>query len=214
MTDSNLERIRENEIRKNFDKLDSLISSMKISEESHKKNIISQMEKLITDTETKIKNYHISMEYSDSPKIKEFQQKFQSYKNKYRLLSKNNYDIKEDSNYYNRDDPTQNLTSNSFNKIQLATRNTIEMESMTGNILGDLNNQTEKMRGVKTKLGVMDNDLNSSNSLLGSIIGKQNDDMKIIIIVGCFLSFIVICFLIYKIIKFDFMKTFKNVCIV
>jgi len=201
MTDSNLERIRENEIRKNFDKLDSLISSMKISEESHKKNIISQMEKLITDTETKIKNYHISMEYSDSPKIKEFQQKFQSYKNKYRLLSKNNFDIKEDSNYYNRDDPTQNLTSNSFNKIQLATRNTIEMESMTGNILGDLNNQTEKMRGVKTKLGVMDNDLNSSNSLLGSIIGKQNDDMKIIIIVGCFLTFIVICFLIYKIIK-------------
>ncbi len=75
------------------------------------------------------------------------------------------------------------------------------MESMTGNILGDLNNQTEKMRGVKTKLGVMDNDLNSSNSLLGSIIGKQNDDMKIIIIVGCFLTFIVICFLIYKIIK-------------
>ena len=201
MNDSNLERIRENEIRKNFDKLDSLISSMKISEESHKKNIISQMEKLITDTETKIKNYHISMEYSDSPKIKEFQQKFQSYKNKYRLLSKNNFDIKEDSNYYNRDDPTQNLTSISFNKIQLATRNTIEMESMTGNILGDLNNQTEKMRGVKTKLGVMDNDLNSSNSLLGSIIGKQNDDMKIIIIVGCFLTFIVICFLIYKIIK-------------
>ena len=201
MTDSNLERIRENEIRKNFDKLDSLISSMKISEESHKKNIISQMEKLITDTETKIKNYHISMEYSDSPKIKEFQQKFQSYKNKYRLLSKNNFDIKEDSNYYNRDDPTQNLTSNSFNKIQLATRNTIEMESMAGNILGDLNNQTEKMRGVKTKLGVMDNDLNSSNSLLGSIIGKQNDDMKIIIIFGCFLTFIVICFLIYKIIK-------------
>ena len=202
MTDSNIERIRENEIRKNFDKLDSLISSMKISEESHKKNIISQMEKLITDTETKIKNYHISMEYSDSPKIKEFQQKFQSYKNKYRLLSKNNFDIKEDSNYYNRDDPTQNLTSNSFNKIQLATRNTIEIESMTGNILGDLNNQTEKMRGVKTKLGVMDNDLNSSNSLLGSIIGKQNDDMKIIIIVGCFLTFIVICFLIYKIIKY------------
>lgn len=201
MNDSNLERIRENEIRKNFDKLDSLISSIKISEESHKKNIISQMEKILTDTEAKIKNYQISMEYSDSPKIKEFQHKFQSYKNKYRSLSKNKYDIKEEPNYYNRDDPTQNLTSNSFNKIQLATRNTIEMESMTGNILGDLNSQTEKMRGVKTKLGVMDNDLNSSNSLLGSIIGKQNDDMKIIIIVGCFLTFIVICFLIYKIIK-------------
>ena len=57
------------------------------------------------------------------------------------------------------------------------------------------------MKGVKTKLGVMDTDLNSSNSLLGSIIGKQNDDMKIIIIVGCILSFIIICFLLFKIIK-------------
>ncbi len=75
------------------------------------------------------------------------------------------------------------------------------MENMTGDILGDLNNQTEKMKGVKTKLGVMDTDLNSSNSLLGSIIGKQNDDMKIIIIVGCILSFIIICFLLFKIIK-------------
>ena len=75
------------------------------------------------------------------------------------------------------------------------------MENMTGDILGDLNNQTEKMIGVKTKLNYMDDDLNLSNSLLGNIIGKQNDDMKIIIIVGIFLSFIIICFLFYKIIK-------------
>ena len=192
-----LSKMNENEIRKNFDKIDSLIKSLKITEESHKKNIILKLEELIADTEMKIKNYQIF--YSDKPKIKEYQQKLQTYKSKYILLSKNNYDIKEDFNHYNRDDPTQNLTSNSFNKIHLATRNTIEMESISGNILGDLNNQTEKMRGVKTKLGFMDNDLNSSNSLLENIIGKQNDDMKIIIIVGCFLSLIVFCFLIYKI---------------
>jgi hypothetical protein len=75
------------------------------------------------------------------------------------------------------------------------------MESMTGDILGDLNNQSEKMRGVKSKLGVMDTDLNSSNSLLGNIIGKQNDDMKVIIIVGGVLSLIIICYLLYKIIR-------------
>lgn len=201
MNNYELSTIHEKEINKNFDKLDSLISSIKISEESHKKNLISQMDKLIKDTETKIKNYQISTEYADSSKIKEFQQKFQVFRNKYFSLSKNNTDIKQDLNYYNRDDPTQKLTSNSFNKIQLATRNTIEMENMSGDILGDLNNQTEKMRGVKTKLGIMDIDLNSSNSLLGSIIGKQNDDMKIIIIFGCFLSFLIICFLLYKIIK-------------
>ena len=195
--------LHENEIRKNFDKIDSIISTIRISEESQKKNLINQLEKLINDTETKIKNYQISNGYNDLSKIKEFQKKFQSYKNKFRSISKNNINNNNDDEYkyLNRDDSSQNLTSNSFNKIQLATRSTIEMENMTGDILGDLNNQTEKMKGVKTKLGVMDTDLNSSNSLLGSIIGKQNDDMKIIIIVGCILSFIIICFLLFKIIK-------------
>ena len=195
--------LHENEIRKNFDKIDSIISNIRISEESQKKNLINQLEKLINDTETKIKNYQISNGYNDLSKIKEFQKKFQSYKNKFRSINKNNINNNNDDEYkyLNRDDSSQNLTSNSFNKIQLATRNTIEMENMTGDILGDLNNQTEKMKGVKTKLGVMDTDLNSSNSLLGSIIGKQNDDMKIIIIVGCILSFIIICFLLFKIIK-------------
>ena len=200
MNNNDLPSMYESEIRKNFSNLDTLISNIKFSEESNKKNLLSQAEKLIKETEIKIKNYQISTEYSDSSKIKDFQKKFQSYKKKINSLSNEDFSNKS-YNYYNRDDDTQNLTNNSYNKIQLATRNTIEMESMTGDILGDLNNQSEKMRGVKSKLGVMDTDLNSSNSLLGNIIGKQNDDMKVIIIVGGVLSLIIICYLLYKIIR-------------
>jgi len=200
MNNNDLPSMHESEIRKNFSNLDTLISNIKFSEESNKKNLLSQTEKLIKETEIKIKNYQISTEYSDSSKIKDFQKKFQSYKKKINSLSNEDFSNKS-YNYYNRDDDTQNLTNNSYNKIQLATRNTIEMESMTGDILGDLNNQSEKMRGVKSKLGVMDTDLNSSNSLLGNIIGKQNDDMKVIIIVGGVLSLIIICYLLYKIIR-------------
>lgn len=202
MNNNDLSSMHESDIRKNFINLDTLISNIKFSDESNKSNLLSQADKLIKDTETKIKNYQISTDYSDTSKIKEFQKKLQSYKKKINTVSKDNSNYKSsNNNYYNRDDDTQNLTSNSFNKIQLATRNTIEMESMTGDILGDLNNQSEKMKGVKSKLGVMDTDLNSSNSLLGNIIGKQSDDMKVIIIVGCILSFIIICFLMYKIIR-------------
>ena len=202
MNNYDLSSMHESDIRKNFINLDTLISNIKFSDESNKSNLLSQADKLIKDTETKIKNYQISTDYSDTSKIKEFQKKLQSYKKKINTVSKDNSNYKSsNNNYYNRDDDTQNLTSNSFNKIQLATRNTIEMESMTGDILGDLNNQSEKMKGVKSKLGVMDTDLNSSNSLLGNIIGKQSDDMKVIIIVGCILSFIIICFLMYKIIR-------------
>ena len=197
MNNNDLSSMHESDIRKNFINLDTLISNIKFSEESIKNNLISQAEKLLKDTEMKIKNYQILTEYSDSSKIKDFQKKLLSYKKKINLVSKENTNNKSlNNNYYNRDDDTQNLTSNSFNKIQLATRNTIEMESMTGDILGDLNNQSEKMKGVKSKLGILDTDLNSSNSLLRNIIGKQNDDMKIIIIVGIFLLFIIICFFI------------------
>lgn len=193
----------ETEIRKNFEKIENQISKSKICEENYLPELLSQMDQQLKETQKKIKNYQISTDYSNSSTIKEFENKYQRYKNQYRTLSnriKNNKNLNGDYGFYNnRDDPTQGLTSNSFNKIQLATRNTIEMENMTGNILGDLNNQTEIMKGVKTKLSGMDTDLNTSNSILGSIIGKQNDDMKVIIMVGSILCFITLCFLIYKI---------------
>ena len=166
----------ESKIIENISKINSLLSSSK----KNNKNNKSEIKILISQTEKLLK------EISDPLKYKEYKNKLQSFKNEYHLI--NNNDTNDNSN-------------NSYNKIQIATRNTIDMENMTGDILGDLNYQTEKMIGVKTKLNYMDDDLNLSNSLLGNIIGKQNDDMKIIIIVGIFLSFIIICFLFYKIIK-------------
>ena len=201
MNNYDLSRIHENGIRKNLDKLDSLMSTIKISEESQIKNILSQIEKLITDTETKIRNYQISTEYSDSSKIKEFQKKIQSYKNKFKTLSKKNLSNSEDYNYYHRDDSTQSLTSNSFNKIQLATRNTIEMESMTGNILGNLNNQSNQMKGVTNKLGLMNTDIDSSSGILTKMIGRGNRDKKIIVLVALFFCVCIIALIIYKLIN-------------
>ena len=166
----------ESKIIENISKINSLLSSSKQNNKYNK----SEIKILISQTEKLLK------EISEPLKYKEYKNKLQSFKNEYHLI--NNNDTNDNSN-------------NSYNKIQIATRNTIDMENMTGDILGDLNNQTEKMIGVKTKLNYMDDDLNLSNSLLGNIIGKQNDDMKIIIIVGIFLSFIIICFLFYKIIK-------------
>ena len=200
-------RLHETEIRKNFDKLEQHISQSEISGDNYPQESISQMDEILKDTEKRIKSYQLSTDYSNSSKIKEFQNKFQKYRNKYRTICNRNKsnNINGDYSYFsNRDDPTQGLTANSFNKIQLATKSTIEMENMTGNILGDLNSQTEIMKGVKTKLNGMDNDLNTSNNLFGSIVNKQNDDMKLIVIVGSILFFIVFFFLLYKIVKVIF----------
>ena len=201
----------ENELRKDFDKLDSLNNQAEISNDKELNSIVEQMSDAISKLEKTLKDYNIYSNLnntSDQSKTKDIQKKLSENKKKFKKLKEKLKAIKKNNNQSNEisiedgdDDTSHSIKYNTFHKLQLATRSTIEMENMSGNILGDLNNQTEKMRGVKTKLGVMDTDLNSSNTLLGRIIGRQNDDMKIVIIVGGVLSLIVILFLLYKIIK-------------
>ena len=74
------------------------------------------------------------------------------------------------------------------------------MESMTGNILGDLNNQSSQMKGVTSKIGLMNNDLDSSSGVIMKMAGRRNRDKKIIILFGILLCLIVCGILIYKII--------------
>ena len=167
-------------IIENLSKINKLISSYSSSKnqsENDKINNKSEIKILISQTEKLLKEIN-----NNSSKYKEYKNKIQSLKNEYHLLS-------------------NNINDNSYNKIQIATKNTIDMENMTDDIITDLNTQTEKMLGVKTKLNIMDDDLNNSNNLLGNILGKQNDDMKIIIITGIIMIFLILLFLLYKIIK-------------
>ena len=98
------------------------------------------------------------------------------------------------------EDSSQSLRFNSFNKIQLATRSTIEMEDMSGNILGDLNNQSSQMKNVSSKIGLINEDLDTSNNILIKMFSRQSRDKKIIIIFGLILLIAFLGTLIYKII--------------
>ena len=57
------------------------------------------------------------------------------------------------------------------------------------------------MKGVNSKIGGMNTDLNESNNLLGNILSRENNDIRIIILTGGVLSIIIVIFLIYKIMK-------------
>ena len=99
------------------------------------------------------------------------------------------------------DDTSQSMKYNTFHKLQLATRTSIEMENMSGNILGDLNNQTNQMKGVSSKIGLINDDIDTSNSILGKMFRRQGRDKKIIIICGITLMLIFLGTLAYKIIN-------------
>ena len=99
------------------------------------------------------------------------------------------------------DDTTNSIKYNTFNKLQLATRSTIEMENMSGNILGDLSNQSTQMKGVSSKIGLINDDMDISNSVLGKMFNRQGRDKKIIVIFGIILILIFLGTLTYKIIN-------------
>ena len=202
----------ENELRKDFDKLDSLNNQAEISKDKELNSIVEQMSDAIYKLEKTLKDYNIYSNLnntSDQSKTKDIQKKLSENKKKFKKLKEKLKEIKKNNSQSNEisinedgdDDTSHSIKYNTFHKLQLATRSTIEMENMSGNILGDLNNQTNQMKGVSSKIGLINDDIDTSNSILGKMFRRQGRDKKIIIICGITLLLIFFGTLAYKIIN-------------
>ena len=202
----------ENELRKDFDKLDSLNNKAEISTDKELNSIVEQMSDEISKLEKTIKDYNIYSNLNnknDQSKTKEIQKKLSENKKKFKKLKEKLKAFKKNNNNQNQDsinddiddDTSQSMKYNTFHKLQLATRTSIEMENMSGNILGDLNNQTNQMKGVSSKIGLINDDIDTSNTILGKMFRRQGRDKKIIIICGITLMLIFLGTLAYKIIN-------------
>ena len=202
----------ENELRKDFDKLDSLNNQAEISNDKELNSIVEQMSEAISKLEKTLKDYNIYSNLnnkSDQSKTKDIQKKLSENKKKFKKLKEKLKAIKKNNSQSNEisinedgdDDTSHSIKYNTFHKLQLATRSTIEMENMSGNILGDLNNQTNQMKGISSKIGLINDDIDTSNSILGKMFRRQGRDKKIIIICGITLLLIFFGTLAYKIIN-------------
>ena len=200
-------KMREKTIKKNLENIETQLNKGEIGDYNKLKDIIELVNHKISETEKEIKSYNIEITTynvkNNSFDIKENTQKLEKLKKQFRKLEKK-YNKNSDNHKDNidQDDETaKSIPYNSFKKLQLATRTSIEMESMTGNILGDLNNQSNQMKGVNTKIGMMNEDLDSSTGVLMKMIGRGNRDKKIIILFGLLLFVIIVGLLLYKIIN-------------
>ena len=199
----------ENEIRKKMNEIETLNSKADISDDKDLSIIVDQMGEAISNTEKTVKDYSIYnvMNNNDQTKTNTLQRKltdskkrWKKLREKIKLLKKNNHNNQNNIND-EYEDTTQTTRFNSFNKLQQATRSTIEMENMSGNILGDLNNQSSQMKNVSSKIGLINEDIDSSNNILNKMFSRQNRDKRIIIIFGLLLFFIFIGTLTFKIVK-------------
>ena len=199
----------ENEIRKKMNEIETLNSKADISDDKDLSIIVDKMGEAISNTEKTVKDYSIYnvMNNNDQTKTNTLQRKltdskkrWKKLREKIKLLKKNNHNNQNNIND-EYEDTTQTTRFNSFNKLQQATRSTIEMENMSGNILGDLNNQSSQMKNVSSKIGLINEDIDSSNNILNKMFSRQNRDKRIIIIFGLLLFFIFIGTLTFKIVK-------------
>ena len=199
--------MREKTIKKNIENIETQLNKGEICEINSLKDIIDYANHKITESEKELKLINIELTTNNIKNnhfnSNECSQKLKELKKRLRKLEKkfnNNIDNIKD-NIEQDDETAKSIPYKSFKKLQLATRSTIEMENMTGNILGNLNNQTNQMKGVTSKLGFMNDDIDTSSGILTKMIGRENRDKRIIILFGLFLFLCIAGLLIYKLIN-------------
>jgi len=201
-------KMREKTIKKNLDLIETQLNKGEISDYNKLKEVIDLVNHKILETEKELKLINIELTTNNIKNnilsTKESSQKLEKLKKQLRKLEKklnNNSDI-NNKDYIDQDDErAKSIPYNSFKKLQLARRSTIEMENMSGNILGNLDDQTTQMKGVTSKIGMMNSDIDSSTGVLMKMIGRGNRDKKIIILFGLLLFIIILGVLIYKLVS-------------
>ena len=201
-------KMREKTIKKNLDLIETQLNKGEIGDYNKLKEIIDLVNHKILETEKELKLINIELTTNNIKNnilsTKESSQKLEKLKKQLRKLEKklnNSIDI-NNKDYIDQDDErAKSIPYNSFKKLQMARRSTIEMENMSGNILGNLDDQTTQMKGVTSKIGMMNNDIDSSTGVLMKMIGRGNRDKKIIILFGLLLCIIIFGVLIYKLVS-------------
>jgi hypothetical protein len=204
---SEILHMREKTIKKNIENIETQLNKGEICDIHAMKDIIDFANNKITESEKELKLINIELTTNNIENNyfnpNECTQKLKELKKRLRKLEKkfNNSNDTTKDNIDQDDETAKSIPYKSFKKLQLATRSTIEMENMTGNILGNLNNQSNQMKGVTNKLGLMNSDIDPSSGILTKMIGRGNRDKKIIILVGLFLCVCIVALLLYKIIN-------------
>ena len=204
---SEILHMREKTIKKNIENIETQLNKGEICEIHALKDIIDFANNKITESEKELKLINIELTTNNIENNyfnpNECTQKLKELKKRLRKLEKkfNNSNDTTKDNIDQDDETAKSIPYKSFKKLQLATRSTIEMENMSGNILGDLSNQSNQMKNVSSKIGLINGDIDSSSGILTKMIGRGNRDKKIIILVGLFLCVCIVALLLYKIIN-------------
>ena len=205
---SNITQIYEINLRKYYSQLDTQISKSLIYEQKNQGEIIKSLNNIFDNVQKTTKDYIISLTLNEKKpislqKIKAVELKLKEYKNKIKEI-KSKYEGKEIIPKYKNEEIIKVVTNNSFNsldKLNKAIRMTADIEHSSGRILINLEEQTKGMKNTSEKILNMNDNLSESKNSLNEMLSRQNNDKKLIIFTGGFLTLITILFVFFKLCK-------------
>lgn len=205
---SNITQIYEINLRKYYSQLDTQISKSLIYEQKNQDQIIKSLDYIFDIVQKTTKDYIISLTLNEKKptslqKIKAAEMKLKEYKNKIKEI-KSKYEGKEIIPKYKNEEIIKVVTNNSFNsldKLNKAIRMTADIEHSSGRILINLEEQTKGMKNTSEKILNMNDNLSESKNSLNEMLSRQNNDKKLIIFTGGFLTLITILFFFFKLYK-------------
>ena len=203
-----MNQIYEKNLNNYYSQLDTQLSKILIYEKMKIHEIIVSLENIFSITKKTTKEYTIYLTLNESkkyfePKIKCVEKKLKDYENKIKEVKKK-YKDQEIIPVYKKEEIKNNNeinTVNSFEKMNNAIRMTTDIESISGRILINLEEQTKGMKNISNKILNTNDNIDESKNNLNEMLSKQYDDKKMIILVGGFLTFILLAFFLFKIYK-------------
>ena len=206
---SDVIEIYELNLQKNYDLLDTQISKSMIYEDEYLPPIIKIMDNLLSQISKTTKDYTVALNLTNTIKSPILSYKIKRAEDNLKSYTKKVEDIKEKEKNkavkiinipeYENNISKQKDRYDTFSKMNQAIRTSYEIENISGNVLLNLNEQSNTMKNDIQKIGNLNGDLESSKDYLNSMINKENYDRKIILIFGFVLSMITILILIFKI---------------
>jgi ABC-type branched-subunit amino acid transport system substrate-binding protein len=74
----------------------------------------------------------------------------------------------------------EKLVSNSTEKIENAKRSVLTVENMSKNVMIDLESQTQKIQSTNAKVVLMNNSIDSSNTIITKMMNRENRNKAIV----------------------------------
>jgi hypothetical protein len=190
-----------NNVERKLSELNAIVNDGIGITKGNESECINDVSNMIKDVEKQVKNLDIEITMNNAngsiyaDKLKLFKLTLNRLKDNFKAmkvnyeLSKRQYNYNESllsssGNGNNDDDVNENVALNSLNKLQMVNRTTIEMESMSNDIIHDLSNQSDQMKNINKTLHNMGDTLDSSNDVLSSMLQLNSRNKRIVIAFG------------------------------